>query len=1041
MLLRRTIPLAIAFLAIACEPSVPYNPASNPAYIDYGGFDPTASPPVLPLPNALALTDGAILAQNPTQAAFLRTLVAQGGFPNDQEVDITIDFQRFNIDPGTGAVTKGAPPLDLSTINGSTLLVLAISSLGGLSSVAYDAPQAADYVVGSDRGTLTLRKSVNPKTGSRRWDPATYVVAVRGGPSGVQVKNSAAGLKPQAAMYLLEACTPTCANGKGLTDPSNQGLIPGNSRQEKATTAITLEILRKSYLYPFDSINRTGVFKHNEVATLGVFKVADVVTHVETDPGAGLMPLPSDFLSGPDGKLLPQLTSPNGPFGPLGPGLGTLDGFSTTAMILSQTSGPIIASSVNKNTVFLYELGGTPSAPTATRMAEVNEGAAARFVAEPSAITQVPPGGSTALSTAIGLQPAVPARTSAGGPAFLPPLKESTSYVVLVTDGVKDINNIGISRSTLGQILLLAPTLPLAVAGKSQLAGVSDAQAVGLDQMRGAINLAAGTLAVEKPAVTRDHIVMAYTFHTQSITGAAVNLGALPYLPACSATVTSKCFPPAAAAALKVPVAGTTAIYCKAQPFCPGQTMAGTILDVYNKYGADPGTIPNGNLGAIVESLIVTPNPLNPANGAFNPDPTQIAFEPIPVIISVPKPPIGPGNCIPGPGAPCVVPLVVFRHGVNGNRASMLLVADRFANAGFAVAAIDAVKHGARSYCHSVTNAECLTTCQPCVAGSSCGDLSKQGDTPATGGTPGKCAGGTPANGGNFVNAPVQCPSTTGCPTAIANAGTPVASGNYFVSANLFRTRDSLRQDIIDQSQLVQVVAVNPLAPPAGADIFTAIASTGVVIDPTKIYFVGQSLGGMQGDADVAANPRFTKALFNVSGETIVDTYTNAPALAPNINALLATLKITPGTAAYLQFVNVAKWILDPGEPANFSDHLTRNTLPNLLTGAPTPPAQAPKKILGQLASCDGTVPNPFNMLQFKHIGLGPDDASVGTLTTFVSAGTASADCPGGIVHHGFFGDWVTYGQTNTSITQLAQDDAASFFAADIHPPNMRVAP
>src|SRR5438552_3032977 len=127
MLLRRTIPFALAILALACEPAVPYQPGSVPSTIDYAGFDPTGNPPLLPLPN---------------------------------------------------------PP--------------------------------------------------NPATrGSRRWDPATYVVAVTGGPAGVQVTGSSAGLQPQATMYLLESCFPECPNGKGLTDPLNQGLFPG-TRQEKA---------------------------------------------------------------------------------------------------------------------------------------------------------------------------------------------------------------------------------------------------------------------------------------------------------------------------------------------------------------------------------------------------------------------------------------------------------------------------------------------------------------------------------------------------------------------------------------------------------------------------------------------------------------------------------------------------------------------------------------------------------------------------------------------------------------------------------------
>src|SRR5207253_7358672 len=90
-------------------------------------------------------------------------------------------------------------------------------------------------------------------------------------------------------------------------------------------------------------------------------------------------------------------------------------------------------------------------------------------------------------------------------------------------------------------------------------------------------------------------------------------------------------------------------------------------------------------------------------------------------------------------------------------------------------------------------------------------------------------------------------------------------------------------------------------------------ATTGVQIDPAKIYYVGQSLGAINGVPDVAANPRFSRAVFNVGGSTITDIFTDTTgAFASSPNALLASIGIAPGTAAYLQVLNVAKWVLDP---------------------------------------------------------------------------------------------------------------------------------
>jgi hypothetical protein len=1056
MLLRRTTPFALAILALACEPSVPYHPETAPASVDYAGFDPTGSPPLLPLPNQLALTEQAIAAQNPSQAAVLRAFNAAGGFPNDQEVPITIPFVRVNVDAVTGAQTRSVPAIDATSINGTNLLILSISTQGGFTPFAqcatpgpncYDAP-----TYDSTTGILTVRKSPNPaKSGTRRWDPATYVVAVRGGPNGVKVTGgTSAGVQPQAAMYLLERCTPTCPNGKGFTDPQNQGLFPG-TREEKAVAAAQLETVRKGYLVPFLAVDGSGKFTHNEVATMGVFKIADVQTHVETDPSSGQMPLPSDFLMDSTGHLSPEGQVAFNAFAPgLGTGLASLDGFSTTAMILSQTSGPILADTV-KNNVFLYELNLAVSPPTATRLLHVEEALLggrpdkAAYAPEPDDITQTLAGNK--LSTVIGLQPAVPAPISATALVPLPPLKENTTYVVVVTDGVKDINNTGLTRSTLGKLLLLDPALPLSTNGKSLVAGPTDAQAVGLDQMRGAINLAAGTLAAEKPAMTRDHVVMAYTFHTQSFKTTGLKLAALPYT-----TPASTGLPLPAAAGGGANVLSPSA--------------------AFDKYGIDRSVVPSGNVDSFIETAIVTFNNLG-TNGAFN-DPAVIppTAEAVSVLISVPK--VGnfaAASCVgPGGSPPCLAPLAIFRHGLNKSRAGMLLLADRFAAQGIVVASIDAAKHGDRSYCSALAplrtdpaasadpspNAECVSGAfcvpDPALEG-------KQGDPVANGGfpsgAPGKCrvANSATAALAAFKRKPGLC-LTQNCRdnAASANAGTSVASGNYLVSSNFFRTRDTWRQDIIDVAQLIRVLGTNPLQPPAAGTnpVFDTMAAKGVLINGGSIYLTGNSFGSFQGTMEAAVISRVKKAVFSAGGATIVDVFTRAPDFAASVGGLLASLKITPGTAAYLQFLIVAKWIIDGADPINYAVNVKTSPLPDLLANSNGSVLQGPKKYLGFVAQCDTTVPNPFNLLLYGAHNpaiVGSNNVAADGVTIFVDPSKSPAACPTGPVAHSFYLEHgitgvpgsttgaVYYDANYDSLCLKAENAAATFLNTDALPP------
>jgi hypothetical protein len=289
-----------------------------------------------------------------------------------------------------------------------------------------------------------------------------------------------------------------------------------------------------------------------------------------------------------------------------------------------------------------------------------------------------------------------------------------------------------------------------------------------------------------------------------------------------------------------------------------------------------------------------------------------------------------------------------------------------------------------------------------------------------------------------FAKHPVSATCVGAC-AAAATDGIPFVSGNYLVTTNFFRTRDTLRQDLIDESQLVRAIAFVPAtAPPTGHVVFDHTAARGYIIDPGTIFYSGQSLGAIQGVMNVATNPRISKAGFNVGGGTIVDIFTNSPAFAQQVNALLAGLGIEPGSAKFLQFLVVAKTVLDPADPVNFAGHLTANTLPNLLmTGNPP---QAPKKILSQAAYCDNTVPNPFNFIYAANVPTGPlptgatffAPGATGTFQLFVGATFNPATfptCANGVVEHGFYTDWVT-----PSLTTKAQDDVANFVMHDTAP-------
>lgn len=988
---RTSLPAAALVLVMsACQPSLPYTPP--PSAVVTAVFDPLTAK--IPLPNDLALPpfnspntvcpppgNTASGAPACAQAELLTSF--NGQFPSDQEVAITIDFTQTNLD-ANGVATQVAPDLDLASFTPSTFFVYDTSP-PYQGEALLDPIKPGDYVKLADHGTLTLHHQ-----GHAPWTEGSYAVLVRGGPNGVKTT----GGNPVYASQVFHLV----AQGLDMTDSANLGLLKAQtgSAAEALAQGRQLNVLIAVYkdsAYPIADTR----FPHQELAILTTFKIAPAVTNVSIDPARGLVPLPMDLLRDPvGGKLTPlaactlagsSLRADGTCPSPAAAGFLALDGFSTTGAILAPTSELIQAATVTPTSLLLYDLTD-PAHP-----AKVDP---ATLILEPCEFTSAC-GSSTALSPVIAIQPA---GATSGDPTSVfrsRPLKDSTDYAVVITTAVHDKAGRSIGRGTVANVLGF--TNSITVGGHSALLGIDDATAAGLEKMRKQLVPVFDTLTAA--GTDRSKVAIAYTFRTQTILSQANQLAALPYsTPAATAS-------PVSAAVASTPAAA------------------------FAKYGVDVPKVPLDNIDEILETDIVTFNALDPATGAFIADPTKAVSETIHVLIATPKATNAKVPACIGPLAPFgkCAPLMVFRHGLGRGRADMLAVADTNAEAGMVTVAIDAAKHGDRAFCTSGTTG----AASGCNGGAACTTTlpaGAQGDA----NPPGTCGAA------GFVKSPVSPTCTGACATA-ATDGIPAVSGNFLISANFFRTRDSMRQDLIDESQLIRVLAFAPPGlPPTGHTVFDHMAARGVVINPFTIYFSGQSFGAIQGTMDVATNPRISKAVFNAGGGSISDIFTNSPAFTAATDKLLAGLGIQRGTAAFLQFLVVAKTVIDPADPINYAGHLTANTLPNLLSNPNGSVPQLPKQVLTQVANCDGVVPNPFSFVHASNVGTGPlptgaaffAPGATGTFQLFVTTPfnpAAFGSCSASTVEHGFLIDWVT-----PSLTANAQSDLANFVMLDTSP-------
>ena len=1105
MMLRRFAPAPLLALAIfACTPSVPSQQTTTVVTAE---FDLASSPPVIPQPNDLAIQP--ILNQgilNPTTAQneLLGYFYAQGGFPADQVVPLQFPLATKTVN-GPNDIGSSAPDIDPATLvpctGPKTPASCNVFILATQPTVAFPT-YAVSYAAGAP-GAQSGTLSVTPISGASPtpWHSDTqavtqYVYALRGGSSGIKTRTGVP-LQPSPTTYTLLFTPPggfTCAPDAPDCPLPLLGLINAGYQPVFA--------LIEGYGFPLA-----------ETVVVGTFPVAPATTWVIADAATGQVPFPSDFLIDPStGRINAAADASAG-----GLPLSSLDGFSTTAMILAPTSGPIQANTVHAPAlpqgVFLYEINAAGTG--ATKVPDLVDALTSApgsvrpvYVAEPPQIQ------SSGFSTVIGLQPAVPADPGIAGvpPFMLPPLKENTEYGVIVTNRVKSAAGAAISKTTLGQIELFTNALcspSPSCAGSpstaaSQLPGISGPQASGLEAMRLGLKpvlaqLAADTGCNTTPAgsgcVTRSQVAMAYTFRTQTISGknattagggkggaGAIQISAIPYTPLLAGVCA------ALGTALGVPNLDCT------KPL-PGtlvtHTGATAVANAFTEWGVDTA-IPHDKIDTIYELKIATINKIDDATGAFNPSPTGAKPEVLTVLVAV-----GAQASMPactGPLAPFAAsgircaPLVVFQHGITVAKNLMLGAANTLVDKGNIVVAIDLPWHGERTFCS--TSAVAGSPNAECVPGNFCvPEPAMAGQAIPPGQAPGKCRTGPTATAplGAFANqagiclgtvTECACNYTTGQCLFPPNQGYPFASGEFFISANFFRTRDAMRQAWIDQTQLLQVLAPTPAAGPiAGNDFYNALLAKGILVNPADTSLLGMSLGSIGSAGSVAANPRLTRAVFNTKGGTAVDTFTNSPVYQSRVDALFLTLGIdrtvlrnppAPGSpgypayvaqaSAYLTYINVLKLILDPADPINAAAHVEADPWPNLIPPLGGNPdgsvAQSPKKTLAQFAICDQSVPNPFSALVAGNIGLTPflpplppaTPPATGTVQWFASLSVqypASPPiypdaCPLA-APHGFLVSWGAEYQAGTpgraSVAQLtlaAQLGAATFLANPI---------
>jgi len=572
-------------------------------------------------------------------------------------------------------------------------------------------------------------------------------------------------------------------------------------------------------------------------------------------PLNGVLPYPNDLYF--SGTADATLNFPSTPFFPATvllpngtkqPVINALDGFSTQAPMKVRFSSAIDPASITPGAIVIVEVLTDPK------------------------LNKAPVGVRRGLVPGVDFSAALAPNLDAGGALLqLTPLKPLASnndplaardigYLVIVTNAV---------RSTTG-----APAVP-----DTDYANIKAAQptcaAITNPTLNGVCRITGAQLQIAQAVgVNPANIILTFSFTTESVsttlsvlsqqvlTSPPPPTAVLPVAVASTGTILAPLFGPAARNLANIYVATITVPYYLTAPIPPAS--GGNGREPLEKFWRAAAAPPAPLADPLLERNLTR----------FNPVPAKTQDLTVPVLISVPRSPaLKPANGWP---------VVVYQHGITTNRATMVLMADAVAAAGFAMVAMDLPLHG-------------ITPDDPFYA------LSPT--NPANAALPAPFRVGEPTFNVDYVN------NTTG---AAGPDGQPDASGAYFINlTSLLTGRDNLRQAV---SNLINLTRAAPSMDLDG------IPAT-VDFDATRMHFFGWSLGGIIGSAFMGtpgASPLRAVTLF-AAGCGVLETLRQSTRYSTILNNGLAAAGVPTGSSLYWEYVHAAQAVVEAGDGCNYT--------------------------------------------------------------------------------------------------------------------------
>ncbi|MEW6167631.1 MAG: hypothetical protein AB1651_08030 [Pseudomonadota bacterium] len=589
---------------------------------------------------------------------------------------------------------------------------------------------------------------------------------------------------------------------------------------------------------------------------------AKLISLFDPVAASAVIPFPNDGLFG--GTADGTLNIPNASSAPFVDAANRLDGFSTVASAFTDVIGRVDLASANApgSIVIIDTRAGSALVPGVDYRVQLST------VVDP--VTGRP---LDELRSRLLIEP-------------LRPLAPATTYLVVVTRALTSVEGVAAEPADLFRVVLSEKSVDEQFLEGSEpaLQLLSAAQRAALESIR-QLYQAQILPALAQAGLPKQSLVIAWPFTTQTIGTTLARLQSAVTPSALTLVATGLTtqdavpqLPPVAdlyVGSIELPyyLADATATAEDGDFLIDG--MPDNPLTSF--WRADPAVVSAGNapVGAPCGAL----QPSESTTGCF-PQPRARAAQRVPVLAAIPN--ANSGRAQPAGGWP----VVIFQHGITGNRSLALPIAPALAAAGFAVVAIDLPLHGL-----------------------------PPGDT-LRAGTEQFPEGLRPTERTfdlDLVN------NQTGAPPG---DGVPDASGTHFINlSSLLTSRDNLRQA---EADLMTLSASLGRAVIVGQNFLP----TGARFDGGTLRYVGHSLGAIVATAFLGVAPGSDAAVLAMPGGGIAKLLDGSAAFGPRIAAGLAAESngaIAEGNDTYETFLRFAQTVVDSGDPINYAAAATAN--------------------------------------------------------------------------------------------------------------------